>query len=388
MPARSGRGALPGAVYGLLLPCAAGAQPQARMRNCSEGSVEGSQPSTEKGLHMAGQIVIIGLGQIGASVGMALKKANSSLRRVGFDKDPNVLAAAESLGAVDQAVRRLPDAVRDADIVLLALPLGEMAEMLGHIVGHLKENAVVIETAPVKAALAKMLRDVLPEGRYFIGLVPAVTAEALADPDTGLKAARPDLFRRTVMMIDLPHGYPEEVEQLAINFVKLLGAKPMLADLAESDGLMTTSHILPQLAAVALLHATVGQPGWGDSRKLAGRPFVGVTGGIAYYDDPASLKAAALSSPQAVVHALDVLIAALGGLRDDIESADEQAIEERLKVAFDARERWLTERSSAEWLREGGDPVDMPNTGEQMMQMLFGDSLTQRMKGKKKGEKP
>lgn len=336
---------------------------------------------------MPGQIAIIGLGQIGASVGMALKKANSSLRRVGFDKDAAVLTAAETLDAIDQGVRRLPDAIRDADIVMLALPLAEIPDMLKHVSGHLKENAVVIETSPVKAALMKTFTDGLPEGRYFIGLVPAVAPDALADSDTGLKAARPDLFRRAVMMIDLPHGSPEEVEQLAINFVRLLGAKPMLADLAESDGLMTTSHILPQLTAAALLLATIDQPGWSDGRKLAGKPFVSVTGGMAYYDDPASLKAAALSNPQSVVHALDVLIASLTGLRDDVENGDEQAIGERLQMAFEARERWLNERSSAEWLREGGEPSDVPNVGEQMMQMLFGDSLVKKMKGGKKEEK-
>ncbi len=336
---------------------------------------------------MAGQIAIIGLGQIGASVGMALKKANSSLRRVGIDKDAGVLSGAEALGAIDQAVRRLPDAVREADIVLLALPLSQIPETLAHIAGHLKENVVVIETAPIKTALVKTLGETLPEGRYFVGLVPAVNVDALTDPDTGLKAASPDLFRRTVMMVDIPHGAPEEVEQLALNFVKLLGAKPMLADLAESDGLMTTSHILPQLAAAALLHATVGQPGWPDARKMAGRPFVGVTGGMAYYDDPASLKAAALSNPAAVVHALDVLIAALTGLRDDVQSGDADAVGERLQVAFEARERWLDERGSAEWLREGGDSTDVPNVGDQMMQMLFGDSLMQKMKGKKKDDK-
>ncbi len=336
---------------------------------------------------MPGQIAIIGLGQIGGSVGMALKKANSSLRRVGFDKNPSVLSAAEALGAIDQGARRLSDAIRDADIVLLSLPLSQIPEILGHIKGHLKESAVVMETAPVKTGLVKALREALAEDRYFIGLVPGISTDAFTDSDTGLKAARPDLFRRTVMMIDVPRGAPEEVEQLAVNFVKLLGAKPMLADLAESDGLMTTAHILPQLTAAALLHATVDQPGWSDARKMAGRPFVGVTGGMAYYDDPASLKAAILSNPQAVVHALDVLIAALTGLRDDVERGDADSVGERLQVAYEARERWLNERGSAEWLREGGDTTDVPNVGDQIMQMFFGDSLVQKMKGKKKDEK-
>ncbi len=332
---------------------------------------------------MTGQIAIIGLGQIGASVGMALKQANSSLRRVGFDKDSAVSNAAPVAGAVDQTVRRLPDAIRDADIVLLALPLGAMPEMLKYIVPHLKENAVVLDTAPVKGSLTATMRQMLPEGCYYVGLVPTVTTDALTGSEAGLKAARPDLFKRTVMIIDAPSGTPAEVEQLALNFVKLLGAKPLLADLAESDGLMTATHVLPQLAAAALLAATVDQPGWSDGRKLAGRPFVGVTGGLAYYDDPDSLKAAVLGSPQAAIHALDVLIASLRGLRDDIEKQDEESVGERLQQAFEARERWLNERGAASWLAEGGESADLPNVGEQMMQMFFGESLINRAKAKK-----
>jgi prephenate dehydrogenase len=333
---------------------------------------------------MSGQIAIIGLGRIGASVGMALKRANSSLRRVGFDKDAGVLRAAETLDVVDETVRRLPDAIRDADIVLLSLPLGEIPDILKHVSSHLKDSAVVMETSPVKTALIRTMSDLMPEGRYFLGLVPAVTVDALTDPEAGLKGARPDLFKRTVMMIDVPSGMPEEVEQLAVNFVKLLGAKPLLADLGESDGMMARAHILPQLAAAALLDATVDQPGWPDGRKLAGRPFVGVTGGMAYYDDPASLEAAVLSNPQAVLHALDSLIDSLHELREDVERADEQAIGRRLQHAFEARERWLSERSAADWLTEGGEAPELPNVGEQMMQILFGNRIIDRNKKKNK----
>ncbi len=334
---------------------------------------------------MTGQIGIIGLGQIGASVGMALKQANSPLRRVGFDKDVAVARAAESLGVVDQSARRLADAIHDSDIVLLALPLGEMEAVARQIGGWLKENAVVMETAPVKSSIAASMREILPEGRYYVGLVPAINAEAIAAPETGLKAARPDLFKRTVMIVDVPRGAPEEVEQLGVNFARLLGAKPLLADMGESDGMMARSHILPQLAAAAILDATVDQPGWSDTRKMAGRPFVGVTGGMAYFDDPASLHAAALANPQAVVHALDMLMSCLQELRDDIENGDEGGLKQRLQAAFDARERWLNERGAAEWLMEGGEPPELPNVGEQVMQMLFGNRIIDR--NKKKPEK-
>jgi prephenate dehydrogenase len=332
---------------------------------------------------MAPQIAIIGLGQIGASAGMALKEANSPLWRVGFDKDIGVARAAQTLGAVDDITTHLPDALRDADIVLLALPLGEIHQMLTYLFPYVKESAVVMDTAPVKGSLTKAMKE-LREGRYYVGLVPGVTAAAIADSETGLKGARPDLFRRTAMIIDAPSGTPQEVEQLAINFARLLGAKPLLADLRESDGLMAAAHILPQLAAAALLNATVDQPGWSDARKLAGRPFAGVTSGLAYYDDPASLKAAALANPQAVMHALDMLMISLQDLRDDIESGDEEAIGKRIQQAFDARERWLNERGAADWLSEGGEAPDLPNVGDQLMQMFFGSRIADRQKKRKK----
>lgn len=328
---------------------------------------------------MTAQLTIIGLGQIGASIGMALGEKKAPLKRVGFDKDTAVANAARALGAVDE-IQGLSAAVKAADILLFCLPLSQINDVLKKIGREVREGAIVMDTAPLKSPLLKWWKEFIPEGRHYLGLVPAITSEALADPDSGLKAARPDLFKRTVMVVGIPPGTGEAVELFALTFVKWLGAKPMLTDLAESDGMMASAHILPQIAAAGLLDATVDQPGWADARKLAGRPFVTVTGGLAHYDDPASLGAAALSNPAAVIHALDVLIASLRGLRDDIEAGDAESVHERLEHALAAREHWLDERGAAAWLAEGGDQGELPNVGEQMMQMLFGNRILDRNK--------
>lgn len=332
---------------------------------------------------MAVQIAIIGLGQIGASIGMALKEKKNLIRRVGCDKDAAVARAAESLEVVDE-IRSLPDAVKGAHVVLLCLPLGEMRETLKRIGRDLGENTVVMDTAPIKINMFAWAREFIPQGRFYLGLVPALNPQALSSSETGLHAARPDLFQGTVMVVDAPRGTPAEVEALAFDLIHMLGAKPMLTDLAESDGLMTTIHLLPQLTAAALLNATVDGPGWTEARKLAGRPYSSVTGGMAYYDDPSSLKEAALANRLNVVHALDVMLAAIRGLRDDIEKGDEQSVSERLNQAFEARERWLSERESAEWLREGGEAAEIPDAGERMQQMFFGSTAFDRNKSKKK----
>lgn len=331
---------------------------------------------------MTTQITIIGLGQVGASIGLALKESKSPIHRVGHDRKPGLEKAALSLGVVDE-VGKLPQAVRGADLVLLCLPLAEMRETLGIIGPNLKMNAVVMDTAPAKSGVTKWARELIPQGRYHLGLVPSLNPTAFGSSETGLDAARPDLFKRTVMAVDAPPGTPLEVEQLAVDLAKLLGAKAMLTDISESDGLMSSVHLLPQLAAAALLDATVDGSGWADGRKLAGRPFAGVTGGLAFFDDPASLKEAALASRVGVVHALDVLMASLKGMRDDIEKGDEQGVAERLDHAFAARERWLDERNAAEWLKEGGDELEPPDAATQFRHILFGSSVIDRQKKKK-----
>lgn len=329
---------------------------------------------------MTGTIAIIGLGQIGTSVGLALKGRGGGARLVGCDKDAAATRQAEILGAVDK-IAGLRDAVRDAGIVVLSLPMSEVREVLSRIGPLLEEGAVVMDTAPVKRQVAEWARETLPEGRYYVGLVPAVNPEAIGDTGSGPKGGRADLFRRAVMIIDAQPGTPPEVEQLAINLAKLLGAKPLLADPTESDGLMTTAHILPQLAAAALLDASLERPGWLEARKLAGPPFATVTGGLAYFDDPASIVLEALGNPTVTVHALDTMIAALKGIRDTVQAGNADQLGQRLKEAFEGRERWLDERGSAEWLSEGGDAAELPQMGEQVLQMLFGGRIADRLKG-------
>ncbi|MCL4529949.1 MAG: prephenate dehydrogenase/arogenate dehydrogenase family protein, partial [Chloroflexi bacterium] len=322
------------------------------------------------------------LGQIGASIGLALKNRRDSIRRVGYDRDASAAKAAQNLGVIDE-VKNLKDAVRDANVVVLALPLSEIRETLERIGPQLRENAVVFDTAPVKSVVLEWVKEFIPEGRFYLGLVPALSPQSFASTESGLKVASPDLFKQTIMVVDVPSGTPREVEELAFDLAYMLGAKPMLTDPVESDGLMASVHVLPQLAAAALLNATLNQAGWTEARKLAGRPYAGVTGGLAYFDDPVSLRTAALGNRIGVVHALDILLASLKGLRDDIENNNEENVAERLKQAFDGREHWLDDRSAAEWMNEGGEKIDVPDFGERINQIFFGGTIADRLKKKK-----
>ena len=332
---------------------------------------------------MSVQITIVGLGQIGSSIGLALKAHNVDVQRVGHDKDPQAAKDSQKAGAVDGVQYNLPASIRNANIVILALPLAAVRETLELIAPDLQEGTLVFDTAPAKATVAAWAQEFLPPGRFYIGLTPAINPQYLHERESGAKAARADLFENGLMVVNAPPGTPSNVFELAMELVHLLGAMPLLMDTAEADGVFSAMHILPQLAASALLDATVGKPGWHEARKLAGRPYAGVTAGAAYHDDVPSLRESALENRETVVRLLNTYITSLLQLRDDIEAGDREALTERLQGAAKGRERWWNERMAADWLRAEGQPVDTPSFGSRVRQLFVGGMLGDRQKQRK-----
>jgi prephenate dehydrogenase len=332
---------------------------------------------------MSVQITIVGLGQIGSSIGLALKAHGVDVRRVGHDKDPQAGKESQRIGAVDDVKYNLPASVRDARIVILALPLAEIHETLKIIAPDLQEGTLVLETAPAKAKVAAWAQELLPQGRYYIGLTPAINPDYLHGTEFGVNAAHADLFERGIMVVNAPYGTPGNVFNLAMELVNLLGAAPLLMDTTEADGIFSAMHILPQLAAAALLDTTVDRPGWQEARKLAGRPYAFVTAGAAYHDDMTSLGETALENRENIVRLLNAYIASLIRLRDEIEDQDRDAVLERLGEAWKGRSRWIDERSAAEWLKGEAQPIDAPSFGDRVNQMLFGSLMTDRQKQRK-----
>jgi prephenate dehydrogenase len=325
------------------------------------------------------QITIIGLGHIGASIGLALAQHKNSVSTVGHDIEIAVEHAALKKGAVEKTEHNLPTAVKDARAVVLALPVHQVRETLEFIAPDLMDGTVVIDTAPVKSEVAKWAQEILPEGCYYVGIVPTVGPAFLHDTGSGLDSARADLFSKSIILVDSPPGAPGDAVELASDLVKLLGATAMLTDITESDGLMASIDLLPKLVSAALLNTTVDQPGWQDKRKLAGRAYVAATSALMPQDDLESLRMLSLHNRDNVTYSLDTMIAALQGLRDDIEKGNDEGLKKRLQTARKGRENWLNERTSANWVEMQREPADYPSTSER----LFGGFTGRRSKNKK-----
>jgi prephenate dehydrogenase len=331
---------------------------------------------------MSVQITIVGLGQIGSSIGLALKAHGVSVHRVGHDKDSQTAKEAQKIGAVDDVKYNLPASIREAKIVILALPLSAIRETLEVIAPDLPEGTLILDTAPAKSTVAAWAKELLPPGRFYIGLTPAINPEYLHGTEFGVKAARADLFEHGLMVVNAPYGTPANVFNLAMELVHLMGAMPLLMDTLEADGIFSAMHVLPQLAAAALLDATVDKPGWQEARKLAGRPYASVTAGVAYHDDVDSLGETALENRENIVRLLNSYISVLIRMRDEIDASDRGAVTARLEEALQGRIRWFDERIAAEWLKGEAQPIDAPAFGDRVNQMLFGSMVGDRTKRK------
>ncbi len=310
------------------------------------------------------QLTIIGLGRIGASVGLALAGRKETLLRVGHDIAIQTARQAEKIGAVDRTMINLPASVRDANIVLLALPLDQIRETLEIIAPDLQENSVVMDTAPVKSAVMAWAKELLPENRYYVGLTPAVNPAYFRSAETGIAAARSDLFQKGLFAILTPPGAPADVVKLATDFTVLLGAQHLYADPLEADGLMAAAHLLPQLLSAALLNATTSQPGWREGRKLAGGAYASVSGPLAELEGPESLSAAVMHSRDNALRAVDNAITELEAIRSSIQAENAEVLSACLKTAAQNQRKWLEERQASNWAADVSPSAKLPTMAD------------------------
>jgi prephenate dehydrogenase len=318
---------------------------------------------------MTVKITIIGLGQIGGSIGLALARHADQVSTLGYDSSAEVTRKAQKLSAVGSVGRSLPVSVRGADVIILALPLDQVHETLETIAQDVPEQGLVIDTTLVKQAVSAWVQKLLPSGRSYIGLTPALNPLFLNETGKGIEAARADLFENGLVAVTAPHGTPGEAYKLAASFVGMLGARAFFADMAEVDGFMTTVHTLPALAAAALMETVIGQPSWADIRKVAGRPFASAMRPLEA-EVPEALAEAARQTRANTVRVLDEYIATLKSLRDEIDGEKKKGLRTRLERVAKAGAQWRQARADGDWQSIESLEQEIPTFSDLWMQQL------------------
>lgn len=319
------------------------------------------------------RIAIIGLGWIGGSIGLALKKAKLDVEIVGHDKDNSVAGRAQKRGAVDRTNWNLPGTCEGAGLVIIALPLAGVKDTLEALRTELEPGTIVTDTASTKLPVMEWASR-LTSGVQFIGGNPILRSEPAAGA-RGIDAADPNLFQgASYALTASPAASPQAMETM-VNFCGILGAKPLFIDAAEHDGLTAGTQHLPALLSLALEAATMQSQGWRELGKLAGVDFSTATGLAP--SDAKTASAELLSHKADLVRWIDLVQGQLRDLRGMIERGDQAGIEALVSRVADERDRW----QSGALNREGETHVDLPNTQFNLGRLFIG-SLAER--GKKK----
>lgn len=329
-------------------------------------------------------VTIAGLGRVGASVGLALKRYNArpdarhQFDITGVEDRPGVLKDLEKLGAVDRMARSLADAARDRDIVVLALPYAELRRAYREGGPAVRPGGVVLDMAPLKLPSAAWAAEHLNAEAHQVGVTPVLNPQYLFDglDDTSYAAA--DLFDKgTLLLMPAANCVPAAVE-LASDFATLLGASVRFMDPAEHDGLVGAVTGLPALLGVALFRAALTSPGWDDLQRMTNPDFGRATHHL-FDTHPDDLRDLWLNNRDALLRHTDHLIATLQALRDVLAAGDRAAVEAAVIGAADAYSAWVNRRFSGNWDQQA--PTPRPTTGETIMTGLMGGYLAKRLLG-------
>ncbi len=326
---------------------------------------------------MGREVFIVGMNETGASIGMSIRRRGGDVVCTGYDADASLARAARKSGAVEKLALGLARSVGSADVVILALPTAQVRGYLEAIGPRLKPGAVVLDTSWLKDAAVGWAAEILPEGRYYIGAVPAVAPGALHSGAPGAGEARPDLFEGGLVAMVIPARTPEAAVDRALEVASWLGAEPFFIDPAEVDAVAATVEDLPVLLGAALMRAAVRSPGWRDAQRMAGRLFA--TGAIVgALQAPGDLQAGLALNRLNVLTRLDAAIEELQALRSLIAKGDEEGLEQRLAEAVEAHYVWLAARTRGDWAGEEIGPVEMPQGGVLDRLLGLGGSLRER----------
>jgi prephenate dehydrogenase len=225
------------------------------------------------------RVAILGTGLIGGSFGLALRKHFPDISIAGYDRS-EILQAARTRGVVQETARDLARAVRGADLVYIALPIGATIEALPAIAAAAKEGALVTDTGSTKAVICRAAKTAFAGGARFLGGHPMAGKET-----SGVARADAELFCGARYALIGLEGDPDPRVQGFASLLCALGAEPVWCAADTHDWAVGIVSHLPQLLAVALarvvqdetdetgLPLSLSGPGLQDTLRLAGSPY-------------------------------------------------------------------------------------------------------------------
>ncbi len=283
-------------------------------------------------------VAIIGFGLLGTSLGMALK--GKKYVRIGWSRRSESRKQALKNNVVDKVLENPEDAVSNADITVICLPIPMIMEFCAKFAKSWKKGAIVTDVGSAKEKIIKAVSPILSRnGVHFIGSHPMAGSE-----QSGAEAAKADLYVRAMVFLTPSPETPTKVVKEISDMWKSAGAKIMEIDSVKHDITVAhTSHVPHIVASILTLTALK------DGKTRAQREN-GCAGG---FRDTTRI---ASSAPQmwreiiennraAVLKTLFEFEKNLKSFRENISKAEYSELEKKLQSAKDLRDSWLSKKN-------------------------------------------
>lgn len=295
------------------------------------------------------RVVIVGLGLIGGSFAAALKSAKAVGEVVGYSRSEATLKRGLELGVIDCAETDLAKAVADADLVMLAAPIGATQPLLEAMAAGLNGRTVVTDAGSVKgnvvAAAKRVFGEVPP---WFVPGHPIAGAER-----SGVEAANPALYKNhKVILTPLAHT-AESALALVTDAWHVTGAEVLLMDVERHDAVLACTSHLPHMLAFSLVDTLAREDENQEIFRYAAGGFRDFTR-IAS-SDPTMWHDIFIANRDAVLTALDHFSRGINDMKTAVAQQDSQAmlgIMTRAKVARDHFTKMLAKRAYSKPMKQ------------------------------------
>ena len=219
-------------------------------------------------------VAIVGVGLMGGSIGLALRKERMSKHVIGIGRRIEQLRLAENRGAVTEATTDLRQGVASANLVVICTPVQQVPEFVAAAAKACKPETIITDVGSTKAAIVAACDKALADSKglwaSFVGSHPLAGSER-----TGVEFAREDLFQGRMTVVTPADQTRSEATAKVEAFWQGLGSKVVRMSPAEHDAAVAVTSHLPHLIASALAAATPADllpltaSGWGDSTRVA-----------------------------------------------------------------------------------------------------------------------
>lgn len=280
------------------------------------------------------KISIIGVGLLGGSIGLAVRRGKISAEVAGYVRRESSLKDCERAGAVDYATTDLLAAVSNSDLVILCTPIAQMRALVKQLLPALKRGAIVTDVGSVKASVVRDISEMIRKaGAHFVGSHPMAGGEKM-----GVLAAKADLFVNAMCVVTQAKNSNVKAVAAVEKFWQSLDARTLRLDPAQHDVAVSRASHLPHVVAATLASLVLEPKAAKTQAQLCATGFRDTTR-IAS-GSPEMWRDIALANRKNISQSVDQFISELKKFQSALGKSDSAAVEKFFATAKVRRDNW------------------------------------------------